>query len=578
MFDIIFLDFEVFKEDWMIVFSDTNTRKFYSIVNDKEKLLAFYKHYENEVMIGYNINHYDRYVLQAILCDFNPYEISSWIIEQGKQGWQFSELLRTFPIISYDCLVKDKSLKQIECSLGMEIKESSVPFNIGRKLTASEITETLSYCEHDVKALMETFLQDGFFMSPQDEWKSSCDIIKEFSFPKSYLSKTKAQLGCAVLGAKKVQLNDEFDILTPNLPLGKYEYIREWFLNPENHWYSKLIDGKKQPVKNEFITQIAGVKHVFAWGGVHASVDKGIYDGILLMCDFASLYPNIMVEYDLVSRGVKNPRKYKELLEKRIELKRMKISAEKVYKVVLNGSYGQMGYENSQLYDKRNANNVCVHGQIIALYLVSKLEQVGMILNTNTDGVLVKVNTLKEKEKVEEICKQVAEEVRIGIDVEEYNKFIVKDVNNYVAIKPNGKYKAIGSYVKELNPLEKSISIVNKAVRDWYVYNNAPEKTVKECEDILEFQIIAKAGGKYECAMKNNLPLPEKCNRVFASKDQNDGGIFKKHKNGGIAKIQMTPEHCFVINEDVRGMTLPEKLDKQWYIDLAKKRISEFVR
>lgn len=600
---MIFLDFEVFRYNWLLVWTDTKTRKTYVIVDDKEKLEGFYKHYKNEVMIGYNINHYDKYVLQAILCDFDPFEVSKHIIVDGKQGWEYSRLMNKFPVITYDTMVKEKSLKQLECSMGLKIKESSVDFMIDRPLTKEEIKESIEYCKHDVFALIELFMQNGFYMSPQERWQSALDIIDEFGFPKSYLSKTEAQLGCSVLGAVRKDFNDEFDIMTPNLPLGKYEYVRDWFLNKENHWYNRKVEGRKQPIKNEFVTTIAGIEHVFAWGGVHASCKAGIYDGILLMCDFASLYPNIMIEYDLVSRGVANPEKYKELLRKRIELKTQGIGREKVYKIVLNGSYGQMKFFGG-LYDPRNANNVCVHGQIIALYLLSKLEKVGQILNTNTDGILVKVNTLKEKELVEQICKEVAEEVRIGIDVDEFKRFIVKDVNNYIAIKPNGKYKAKGSYVKELTPLEQSMSIVNKAIRDYYLYGTLPEITIGNCNNILEFQIIAKVGSKYSHAIKdikfletkeinpktgryrkvvkqisNGYVLPEKVNRVFASKCDSDGGIYKVHKaTSSVGKVEMTPEHCFIINEDVREMSLPTKLDKSWYINIAKKRIAEFIK
>lgn len=599
---MIFLDFEVFRYDWLVVWSDTTTRKTYTIVNDVEKLRGFYNHYKHTIMVAYNGNHYDKYILQGILAGFDPFEISDWIIRQDKQGWLFSRMLNNYPVIMYDCMVKDKGLKQLEASLGLKIKESSVDFNIDRPLTKQEIEETKEYCGHDVFALMEVFIQDGFALSPKDEFDSSVGIIQEFNFPIHYLAKTKAQLGCAVLGAVKRQFDDEFDIITPDLDLGKYEYVREWFLDKKNHWYSKKIPGKKQPLKNEFVTNIAGIDHVFAWGGVHASCSAGIYEGILLMCDFGSLYPNIMVEYDLVSRGVKNPNKYKQLLATRLELKAKKISREKSYKIVLNGSYGQMKFVNSPLYDPRNANNVCVHGQLIALYLIARLEKVGQVLNTNTDGVLVKVQNLEDAKRVEEICQQVAKDVRIGIDVEEYCKFVVKDVNNYIAIRTDGKVKAKGSYVKFLTPLEMSLNIVNKAIRDYYIYGTPARQTVMASNDILDFQIIAKAGGKYECALKGTTfktikvldkngkkkdkkvvdyegeVLNEKCNRVFASKNPNDVGIFKKKKeDGSIATIEMTPEHCLIINEDVRNMPLPKDLDKEWYISIAEKRIKEFI-
>ena len=599
---MVILDFETFKYNWILCWLDTDTRKTHFIIDDKEKLQKFYDYYKYEIMVGYNIQHFDKYILQGILCDFDPYDITQWIIRDEKQGWMYSNLFNKFPINSFDTMVKDKSLKHCEASLGLRIVESSVPFDIDRPLTKNELLETIEYCKYDVMSTFEVFLEDGFFLSPQDEFSTSIGVINEFGFPLSYISKTKAQLGCAILGGVKKKFNDEFDIFTPNnVILGKYEYVRDWFLDKENHWYTKTINGRVSDVKNEFVTNVGGVSHVFAWGGVHASVKKYHGDGCYLMLDFASLYPNIMINYDLVSRAVYNKQKYVDLLNRRLELKAQHDSREKSYKIALNGSYGQMGFENSPLYDKRNANNVCIHGQLIILDLIEKVEPYCEIINTNTDGVLIKLNDRSMIPKIRKIADDVAERVNIEIDIDEYSKVFIKDVNNYIAIEPSGKYKAKGSYVKILTPFEQSMEIVNRAIRERLVNGVKVEDTVMSSNNLMDFQIIGKAGGKYESSVHNptfritqvNDPktgkskkvqvwngdgiLNQKVNRVFAS-NKNDGGIYKKHKQkSGLDKIGMTPEDCFIINDDIRGIPIPKNLNKQWYIDLANKRVGEFL-
>ena len=50
-------------------------------------------------------------------------------------------------------------MKRFEGFMGNNIKESSVPFDIDRKLTASEIAETIKYCRHDVEQTIEVFLE-----------------------------------------------------------------------------------------------------------------------------------------------------------------------------------------------------------------------------------------------------------------------------------------------------------------------------------------------------------------------------------------------------------------------------------
>ena len=64
---------------------------------------------------------------------------------------------------------------------------------------------------------------------------------------------------------------------------------------------------------------------------------------------------------------------------------------------------------------------------------------------------------------------------------------------------------------------------------------------------------------------------------MFASKNASDAGVQKVHATTKKpAKIPNSPEHCFIWNDEVNGVTVPEQLDKQWYINLAIKRLSDF--
>lgn len=564
-------------------FIDTDKKQGYYIVNDRDKLQKFYDTYRDEIMVGWNIKHFDQYIIQGILAGFDPYDITQWIIRDNKQGWQYSQLFRRFPLIIFDAMIPNKGLKQCEASLGMEIVESSVPFDIQRKLTDEEIKEVLRYNNYDVWATFEIFLQDGFYLSPQSEFQSSMGIIDEFSFPKWFMSKTKSQMGCEVLGANRRYgdlAKDEFDISTPqNIILGKYEPIREWFLNPENHWYYREVEGRKTEQKNELIYEVAGEPHVFGFGGLHYSRERQIVDGDLYLLDFGSLYPNIMVNYDLVSRGVPNPSRYKELLETRLRLKEEGNDRQESYKIALNGSYGQMKYKNSPLYDPRNANNVCIHGQLILVDLIEKIEQYGEIINSNTDGVLIKLHSPEYKKDIERVANEVSTRLNIPISIDQYTRFILKDVNNYIGVKHNGKVDCKGAYVKFKNPLEYNYNIINHAIREYFINNISVHDTIMNCNDLREFQIIANAGQKYKYAMYGDIPLTERVNRVFASTNLNDKGIFKLHKiTGTKAKIEMTPEQCFIINGDIREMSIPNKLDREWYVSLAERRCKEFVK
>jgi DNA polymerase len=86
----------------------------------------------------------------------------------------------------------------------------------------------------------------------------------------------------------------------------------------------------------------------------------------------------------------------------------------------------------------------------------------------------------------------------------------------------------------------------------------------------------------------SSIKYDNKAYRVFASKDHNDGRLLKCKKvtdtlTGYLPdlpdkkdKFGNTPDHCFIENGDIRGMKIPDKLDRQYYIDLSYKRLKDF--
>ncbi len=157
---MLFYDFEVFKYDWLVVVMDMTEKKEYTIVNDKAALEKLYYAKVNDIWVGFNSRNYDQWILKGILCGFDPKKINDFIIVRSQPGWKFSSLLRKFPLNNYDVMANiDRGLKVFEGFMGNNIKETSVPFNIDRKLTDEEIEQTIFYCKHDVQQTVEVFLK-----------------------------------------------------------------------------------------------------------------------------------------------------------------------------------------------------------------------------------------------------------------------------------------------------------------------------------------------------------------------------------------------------------------------------------
>lgn len=590
---MLFYDFEVFKHDWLVVIIDMTKKCEYVIVNDPEKLQQVYEDNVNDIWVGFNSRHYDQYILKGILCGFDPKKINDHIIVKGNPGWKFSGMFRNIPLINYDVMLRtDRGLKSFEGFMGNNIKESSVPFDIDRKLTQKEIDDTIFYCRHDVQQTIEVFIRRI------DEFNTMMFFIKHFKLPIDALNKTKAQLAAEILGGnrKGQNFNDEFQFpVLDCLDLKKYKFIADWYKNPENHDYEKSQES----------VMVAGVEHTFSWGGGHGARLKYHAVGDFLVIDVTAYYPSMQEKFKFGYRVMDNPENFEFIHRSNIEFKRKGDKKARLpFKIMDNAISGQMKQKSSALYDPMSNNSICINGQLMLLDLIEHLEPYCELVQNNTDGIIIK---LKDYERDFDIIDGVVAEweSRTGMKMDFdtfFGEIFQKDVNNYLLIdRETGAMKVKGAYIKKLSELDYDLPILNKALVDYMVSGVPVEHTINSCNDLKEFQMVRKIsklysqilhGGYWESYQAINpssgrmktfkrfvgqrTALKEKCVRAFASTLSSDGGLWKVKVSGGIEKLEGTPEHCFIFNDSVNGVPVPQKLNKQWYIDLANKRLKDY--
>lgn len=584
---MLFYDFEVFKCDWLVVIKDTDTKTTTTIVNDPEQLREFYEKNKTNIWAGYNSRSYDQWILKAIIAGFNPKEINDWIIVKHKPAWQFSSTLWKIPLYNYDVMTSIHGLKQLEGFMGNDIRETTVDFNINRKLTKKELEEVIFYCNHDVEQTMQVFI------NRVEEFETQMSIIKLFNLDMKNIGKTQTQLAAVTLGANKKEREDEFEItIIDTVDINKYINILNWYKNTRDALLNdkgKLLDllqdekAKKNFYKTTFLeVDIAGVPHKFAWGGLHGARPKYFGNGVIVNSDVGSFYPSLMLEYDFQSRNIRDKSKYRNIYNIRMKLKgEGKKKEQAPYKLILNKAYGGMKDKYNNLYDPRQANNVCINGQLMLLDLIEKVIDVipdALLIQSNTDGVMFELPSKDDLEKYFEICNEWCLRTRMTLDHDMIDKVVQKDVNNYIVVMENGKVKSKGAYVKGLNLLDNDLPIVNKAVKNYFIEGIPVKQTIRNCNDLIEYQKIVKVSGKYKYALHGEHKLSERVLRVFASRSKSDNGVFKVHeKKTTKDKIANTPEKCFIENGDINNKKVPRKLDKQWYIDLANKRVNDFI-
>lgn len=568
-----FYDFEVFKHDWMVVVINPVTRDERVIINDADALTALYEERKRDIWVGYNNLHYDQFIFKGILCGFDPKAINDFIIVEGHKGWQYSSLLRKLYMVNYDVFHPrtDRGLKTHEAYLGNDICETTVPFDIDRKLTEAEVAETVKYCRHDVEQTIEVFMQR------KSEFDARMDLLKMFDLPLVYLGKTDAQLTAIILGAERPARprDDEFDIVPlACLDLGPYDFIRTWYLDPANQDYSATLD-----------FDIAGCPHKCAWGGLHGAIAQYAGEGYFINVDVESYYPAEMIAHELLSRNVRDPSKFKGIRDHRIELKHANDPRQKALKLVINGTFGASKDKFNALYDPRQANMVCVNGQLMLIDLMHKLvrDAGAEIIQSNTDGVLIRMPDGFDGgpdafyDRVDDVAYEWEHRTGMGLEFDEFTRVYQKDVNNYVLVAADGSMKTKGAYVKKLGPLDYDLAVVNKALVEYMVHGVPVEDTIAADDDLIDYQRVVKVSGKYKYGVHGHERLTDRCFRVFASTRESDGMIGRvKAGKAKPEKFGNTSEHSFIDNGDVHGKKCPDYLDKGWYIQLAKTRLAQF--
>lgn len=625
-------DCEVFAHDWLFVFKEVATGRYTIIHNDNDAVLAFME--QEPYLGGFNNKHYDNHILKAVMIGADPEtvkQVNDLIILEEIDGWDIP-FLREYRVFFHSFDLMDDcqdgiSLKGIEAHLGIPIEETEVDFNIPRKLTAAELEQTIKYCKYDVDATELLYkLRQNYLKN-----KATLGRVRGLDERKA-MYMTNAKLTSVYLNAVKPTKpwTDERDYEYPD------KLLREYIPQEVFDFFDRLHDpaipnidlfggydehGKK--IKGASLEiRLGDCIITLAYGGIHGAIPNYVeiatVDRSIRNKDVASYYPHLMTlplsegrEYGFCSRNIPSPQVFVQTLEDRVKAKKAgdKDTANAL-KLVLNTTYGTMlngrnGVAYNDLYDPLMGRSVCITGQLLLLELSVHLTRecpTLKIIQLNTDGIMVSFDNSDEA-KWQEITQEWQD--RTGFELEEdfIQKIVQKDVNNYVEVPVGGdKPKVKGGQLVRgiltngnidfttmgLPPwdnmtggafnINNNAVVVARAIRDYFVDGTPPEKTIEDCTSILDFQVIAKVGGKYSGVyhMVGDQEMPvQKVNRVYATADRSYGTLYKTHAvTGNPAKVAGLPTHCVVDNNN---QLLIEVVDRKWYLKLAQKYINDFL-
>lgn len=530
MHNLKFFDFEVFPHWWCCVVSDEEPTYPGGLHNNqfdlateqkiKSKMCVYRSdqgspafirdamkaELKTGVLCGYNIKRYDMIIAKCIALGMSPenvYIASEILIDDGKTGVAYKDAQHQ-RVNSYlrfglqECEAwqdlyddSDKGLKDKECSLGLDIRETTVPFG-KEDLTEEEKQEIIFYCKHDVYALHVVYwcVSKGYV-------DTKIDLCNSFGLDKKTgYTNTNANLCAKVLEAKRVHgttiKDPTITIRDPKLKAYFEKWVPEDILNHlltsqrsrKAILYENLISIADGGLHSEFyfenVAKSLGAPHLqglipntpelqkifgreaeivdgqkrAAAPGKYTANKPGLYveatdEWTMFNVDASSCYMSVMMYCDAMSRAVTNPKRAREIYLRRIKLKQTPKSQwtadDKAFvaaaKLILNTTYGAMGNKWLALYDDYMRSKTCRVGQMILIAigncLFSSIPGLRVIQN-NTDGILVYARR-SDQAKIQALVDEFSEISQFIFEVEEDSRLWQLNVNNYVAVHDESK-------------------------------------------------------------------------------------------------------------------------------------------
>lgn len=583
--NLLFFDLEVFRYDSLIVMKDINN----SIQgvwwnnppgqhpeDDPNGFEGVREFIEGKVLVGYNNHHYDDIVLTAMMDGEPQYRIKAVndniilgldeSLSALKRRAQALDTLDTMQQID----VSMPSLKQIEGNMGRSIIESEIDFDIDRPLTESEKQTVLQYCAYDVETTISIFkLREKSYFQVKE---TLLTMLPERSRLKNPGKLNTTTLSADILLEKPlpkwstIRLPDAVRN-TPNVP------DRVWKM-----WESAEWSNDKETKKEDVTIRQYGCDITFAFGGLHGVAVKGKDFRRVKLLDVGSMYPSIIVNLAALGDGTEV---YDQMRKERLVIKKSDPLRANALKLILNSVYGNLKNQYSILNNPLASLSVCAYGQLALYDLSRRLYEAGYTLvNLNTDGVAF-IDNRGLGQTWEVVADGWEKTYNLKLDLDEFERWIQKDVNNYVAVTPDGHIKTKGGdcnkfkedrFFSNNNARIIQIALVNKLLKGIPV----ADTVLDNLDSPVLYQYILKAGRTYQGVVDGEGRQYQNVNRIFASREGQDTiRLYKKRADGGLVNFPDMPDKMFLWNGEASelGDRFKQIVDVSHYCQVTQKKL-----
>ena len=584
----LILDLEIYRDYFLAMFKnvDTGNVRAFELHADQAFDVAtvrtILKKYR---LVTFNGANFDMPLLMLALAGADNAKIKKGcdaIILNNLRGWQFEQQFNVeMPkdldhIDLIEVAPGTASLKiyggRLHCA-----KMQDLPIEPDASITPAQREDLRTYCANDLATTLDLYRK----LLPQIELREK--MSTEYGI--DLRSKSDAQIAEAVIGHQVAQSVGR-EIKRPEVPGGtRFVYTFPEFLNMTTPVMSKIRQivstsvftvpdsGKVMMPKElaEAAIQIGGSTYRMGIGGLHSSEQSTMHhaddDTILVDRDVASYYPAIILRTGLAPKhmGAAFTKVYANIVAKRLAAKHAgdKVTADAL-KITINGSFGKFGSKWSKLFSPDLLIQTTITGQLALLMLIEALESEGIaVVSANTDGIVIKCPVAKAA-MMEFVVWEWEQATGFDTEATYYRALFSRDVNNYLAIKPDGSWKAKGAYAPAGLQKNPTNEICTAAVVKFLIDGTPVETTIRACQDIRKFVTIRQVKGG---ALKGELFLGKAVRWYYAAGVT--GTITYKINGYTVAR-----------SEGARPlMELPEQfpadVDFDWYIREAHSILSD---
>lgn len=481
--------------------------------DDKLEVSKLAKLMRDNTTLGFNSNSYDLYMVAAALENRSCAELkklSNEIIMSNLPAWKAADVSipNTWDTIDIiDVLQGQASLKVYGARINQP-KLQDLPYPHDATLTDEQMDSVRDYCVNDLrvtKALANKLTdQLALRVSMGNEYGLDLRSKSDAQIAEAVLKSEIEAISGNVLRPLKMASDATVKYCDPKIVEFKDPKLTEIFRKICAHDFELSGNGSiKMPdwLANTRI-KIGKGSYQMGIGGLH-STEKGqsvrAGDGHFL-CDFdvASYYPNIILQQrvePLNMTGHFLP-VYQSIVDRRLEAKR---SGDKTtaytLKIVVNGSFGKLGSKWSILYAPNLLIQTTITGQLCLLMLIEAYEAAGAtVVSANTDGVVV-WGPKSLEDAIDQVNWDWMLQTSYELERTDYRALYSRDVNNYIAIKPDGSAKGKGIFGAQGLSKNPDFPIVSEAIAAHLSGQANFKDAIRNCTDVSKFVTVRKVTG-----------------------------------------------------------------------------------